>query len=134
MSDGIDKGELRKVCTEPTPVHHPKEQTPKADAGFKAEQEKRQPRGSTGERNRNSRPAIPGLGRGLQGRGRGSIKGPIICSWPSLLAPKMAIRGVLFLIVTGFRLAVTAEVAGSSRVVLARFKRAEHSKVDETST
>ncbi|MFZ0392626.1 MAG: hypothetical protein WBV33_12960 [Terracidiphilus sp.] len=42
MSDGIDKGELRKVCTEPTcPVHHPKKQTPKADASFKAEQEKR---------------------------------------------------------------------------------------------
>ena len=30
VSDGIDKGELRKVCTEPTcPVHHPKKQTPK---------------------------------------------------------------------------------------------------------
>lgn len=42
MADGIDKGELRKVCTEPTcPVHHPKKQTPKADASFKAEQEKR---------------------------------------------------------------------------------------------
>jgi ParB family chromosome partitioning protein len=40
--DGIDKGELRKVCTEPTcPVHHPKKQTPSADASFKAEQEKR---------------------------------------------------------------------------------------------
>ena len=42
VSDGIDKGELRKVCTEPTcPVHHAKKQTPKADASFKAEQEKR---------------------------------------------------------------------------------------------
>jgi len=42
VSDGIDKGELRKVCTEPTcPVHHPKKQMPKADASFKAEQEKR---------------------------------------------------------------------------------------------
>jgi len=42
VSDGIDKGELRKVCTEPTcSVHHPKKQTPKADASFKAEQEKR---------------------------------------------------------------------------------------------
>ena len=42
VSDGIDKGELRKVCTEPTcPVHHPKKQTPKADTSFKAEQEKR---------------------------------------------------------------------------------------------
>src|ERR1700678_3752304 len=42
VSDGIDKGELRKVCTEPTcPVHHPKKQTPKVDASFKAEQEKR---------------------------------------------------------------------------------------------
>jgi ParB family transcriptional regulator, chromosome partitioning protein len=42
VSDGIDKGELRKVCTEPTcPVHHPKKQTPKSEASFKAEQEKR---------------------------------------------------------------------------------------------
>jgi ParB family chromosome partitioning protein len=42
VSDGIDKGELRKVCTEPTcPVHHPKKQTPKPDSSFKAEQEKR---------------------------------------------------------------------------------------------
>jgi ParB family chromosome partitioning protein len=42
VSDGIDKGELRKVCTEPTcSVHHPKKQTPKADTSFKAEQEKR---------------------------------------------------------------------------------------------
>jgi ParB family transcriptional regulator, chromosome partitioning protein len=42
VSDGIDKGELRKVCTEPTcPVHHPKKQTPKADASLKAEHEKR---------------------------------------------------------------------------------------------
>jgi ParB family chromosome partitioning protein len=42
VSDGIDKGELRKVCTEATcPVHHPKKQTPNADASFRAEQEKR---------------------------------------------------------------------------------------------
>ena len=42
VSDGIEKGELRKVCTEPTcPVHHPKRQTPKVDANFKVEQEKR---------------------------------------------------------------------------------------------
>jgi ParB family chromosome partitioning protein len=42
VSDGIDKGEMRKVCTEPTcPVHHPMKQTSKADANFKAEQEKR---------------------------------------------------------------------------------------------
>jgi len=42
VSDGIDKGELRKVCTEPTcPVHHSKKQTPKADASLKAEHEKR---------------------------------------------------------------------------------------------
>ena len=42
VSDGIDKGELRKVCTEPTcAVHHPKKQTPKTDSSFKAEQEKR---------------------------------------------------------------------------------------------
>jgi len=42
VSDGIDKGELRKVCTEPTcPVHHPKRQSAKADDSFKAEQQKR---------------------------------------------------------------------------------------------
>ena len=42
VSDGIEKGELRKVCPEPTcPVHHPKKQMPKADVRFKAEQEKR---------------------------------------------------------------------------------------------
>jgi hypothetical protein len=42
VSDGIDKGELRKVCTEPTcSVHHPKKQAPKADASSKSEQEKR---------------------------------------------------------------------------------------------
>jgi ParB family chromosome partitioning protein len=42
VAEGNDKGELRKVCTEPTcPVHHPKKQTSKADASFKAEQEKR---------------------------------------------------------------------------------------------
>jgi ParB family chromosome partitioning protein len=42
VSDGIDKGELRKVCTEPDcPVHHPKKQPTKANASFKAEQDKR---------------------------------------------------------------------------------------------
>ena len=41
VSDGIDKGELRKVCTQADcPVHHPKKQPPKADASFKAEQDK----------------------------------------------------------------------------------------------
>jgi len=41
ISDGIDKGELRKVCTEPTcPVHHPKKQSSADDAKWKAEQEK----------------------------------------------------------------------------------------------
>jgi ParB family chromosome partitioning protein len=42
VSDGIDKGELRKVCTEPDcQVHHPKKQTTKANASIKAEQDKR---------------------------------------------------------------------------------------------
>ena len=43
VSDGIDKGELRKVCTEPTcPVHHPKQRPQRVadDAKAKAEQEK----------------------------------------------------------------------------------------------
>jgi ParB family chromosome partitioning protein len=42
VSDGIDKGEMRKVCTQTDcPVHHPKKQLSKADAKFKAEQDKR---------------------------------------------------------------------------------------------
>jgi ParB family chromosome partitioning protein len=42
VSDGIDKGELRKVCTQPDcRVHHPKKRPTKADANFKAEQDKR---------------------------------------------------------------------------------------------
>ena len=41
VADGLDKGEVRKVCTQPDcPVHHPKKQPVKADANFKAEQEK----------------------------------------------------------------------------------------------
>jgi len=44
VADGIDKGELRKVCTEPTcPVHHPKKRPQQIadDTMWKAEQEKR---------------------------------------------------------------------------------------------
>jgi hypothetical protein len=41
VSEGIDKGELRKVCTEvDCTIHHPKKQPTKADASFKAEQDK----------------------------------------------------------------------------------------------
>jgi ParB family chromosome partitioning protein len=41
VSDGIDKGELKKVCTEPDcPVHRLKKQPVKANASFKAEQDK----------------------------------------------------------------------------------------------
>jgi ParB family chromosome partitioning protein len=41
VSDGIDKGELRRVCTQADcPIHHPKKQSTKADASFKAEQDK----------------------------------------------------------------------------------------------
>jgi ParB family chromosome partitioning protein len=43
VSEGAEKGELRKVCTEPTcPVHHPKPRPQKVvdDAKWKAEQEK----------------------------------------------------------------------------------------------
>jgi hypothetical protein len=41
VSEGIDKGELRKVCTEADcPIHHPKKQPTKANASFKAEQDK----------------------------------------------------------------------------------------------
>jgi ParB family chromosome partitioning protein len=43
VSEGLDKGELRKVCTEPTcPVHHPKPRSQKVadDPKWKAEQEK----------------------------------------------------------------------------------------------
>lgn len=42
IAEGTDKGEIRKVCADPNcPVHHPKKQQTKADAAFKAEQEKR---------------------------------------------------------------------------------------------
>ena len=41
VSDGIDKGEMRRVCTQADcPIHHPKKQSTKADASFKAEQDK----------------------------------------------------------------------------------------------
>ena len=42
VAEGTDKGKLRKVCADPNcPVHHPKKHPSKADATFKAEQEKR---------------------------------------------------------------------------------------------
>lgn len=42
VADGLDKGEVRKVCTQPDcPVHHSKKQPSKADDSFKAEQDKR---------------------------------------------------------------------------------------------
>jgi ParB family chromosome partitioning protein len=41
VADGLDKGEVRKVCTQSEcPVHHPKKQPSKPDASFKARQEK----------------------------------------------------------------------------------------------
>jgi ParB family chromosome partitioning protein len=41
VSEGIDKGELRKVCAQADcAIHHPKKQNTKVDASFKAEQEK----------------------------------------------------------------------------------------------
>src|SRR5258708_3184663 len=47
VSDGIDKGEIRKVCTQPDcPIHHPRKQQSKPDASFKAEQEKRRREGA----------------------------------------------------------------------------------------
>jgi ParB family chromosome partitioning protein len=42
VADGLDKGEVRKVCTQTDcPIHHPKKRPSKADASFKAEQDKR---------------------------------------------------------------------------------------------
>jgi ParB family chromosome partitioning protein len=42
ISEGLEKGEVRKVCTQPDfPIHHPNKQPAKADASFKAEQDKR---------------------------------------------------------------------------------------------
>jgi ParB family chromosome partitioning protein len=42
VSDGIDKGEMRKVCTEADcTIHHPKKQSSKANATSKVEQDKR---------------------------------------------------------------------------------------------
>ncbi|MGC1869906.1 MAG: ParB/RepB/Spo0J family partition protein [Acidobacteriaceae bacterium] len=41
ITEGMEKGELRKICADPNcPVHHPKKQKPSADANGKAEQEK----------------------------------------------------------------------------------------------
>jgi ParB family chromosome partitioning protein len=41
VSEGIDKGQLRNVCTQPDcTIHHPKKQSTKADASFKTEQDK----------------------------------------------------------------------------------------------
>jgi ParB family chromosome partitioning protein len=41
VTQGSDKGELRKVCANPDcSIHHPKKQQSKADASFKAEREK----------------------------------------------------------------------------------------------
>ena len=41
VSEGIDKGEVRRVCAEADcPIHHPKKQSTKADASLKAEQDK----------------------------------------------------------------------------------------------
>jgi ParB family chromosome partitioning protein len=41
ITEGTEKGELRKICADPNcPVHHPKKQKPAADANWKAEQEK----------------------------------------------------------------------------------------------
>jgi ParB family chromosome partitioning protein len=42
VSEGIDKGQIRNVCTQPDcSIHHPTKQPTKADASHKAEQEKR---------------------------------------------------------------------------------------------
>ena len=42
VADGLDKGEVRKVCIQPDClVHHPKKQPSKADVSFKVEQDKR---------------------------------------------------------------------------------------------
>jgi ParB family chromosome partitioning protein len=42
VTEGNEKGELRKVCANPDcPIHHARKQKPAHDAQFKAEQEKR---------------------------------------------------------------------------------------------
>jgi ParB family chromosome partitioning protein len=42
IAEGLEKGEVRQVCTQPDcPIHHPAKQPTKADASFKAEQDKR---------------------------------------------------------------------------------------------
>jgi ParB family transcriptional regulator, chromosome partitioning protein len=42
VTEGNEKGELRKVCSNPTcPVHHPAKQVSRADGKWKAEQEQR---------------------------------------------------------------------------------------------
>jgi ParB family chromosome partitioning protein len=42
IAEGLEKGEVRQVCTKPDcSIHHPSKQPTKADASFKAEQDKR---------------------------------------------------------------------------------------------
>jgi ParB family chromosome partitioning protein len=42
IAEGLEKGEVRQVCTQPAcPIHHPNKQPTKADVSFKAEQDKR---------------------------------------------------------------------------------------------
>jgi ParB family chromosome partitioning protein len=42
IAEGLEKGEVRQVCTQPDcSIHHPSKQPNKADASFKAEQDKR---------------------------------------------------------------------------------------------
>jgi ParB family chromosome partitioning protein len=41
IAEGLEKGEVRQVCTQnDCPIHHPSKQPTKADASFKAEQDK----------------------------------------------------------------------------------------------
>jgi ParB family chromosome partitioning protein len=42
IAEGLEKGEVRQVCTKPDcPIYHPTKQPTKADANFNAEQAKR---------------------------------------------------------------------------------------------
>ncbi len=58
VSEGIDKGEVRKICAQADcPIHHPKNQNTKADASFKSEQDKRRREEALANAHRNARPA-----------------------------------------------------------------------------
>jgi ParB family chromosome partitioning protein len=52
VTEGNEKGEIRKVCSNPAcPIHHPAKPTSRGDGKWKAEQEQRRKRNKASEQN-----------------------------------------------------------------------------------